>query len=186
MKRLTTFVLAAFILLPTLHASGEMKSGLQPGERTGAFYVSDITGPRKGDSLCYACAFGRRTVINIQTRTMNEELASLIQQIDKLVDPASQRSDDTKHGFVVYVTDDAESAADQLRKVADAKKIERVPLTVFDDPAGPQNYKLNSDAEVTVMMWTGQEVKFNHAFAAGELNADAIEKIVADAKKHLQ
>ena len=29
------------------------KSGLQPGDRLEAFNVRDITGPKKGDSLCY-------------------------------------------------------------------------------------------------------------------------------------
>lgn len=31
----------------------ELKSGLQPGQGTGAFNVKDITGPNKGKSLCY-------------------------------------------------------------------------------------------------------------------------------------
>jgi hypothetical protein len=31
----------------------EFKSGLQPGERTSAFQCRDITGPKKGTSLCY-------------------------------------------------------------------------------------------------------------------------------------
>ena len=31
----------------------ELKSGLQPGDAAAAFNVKDITGPRKGKSLCY-------------------------------------------------------------------------------------------------------------------------------------
>ena len=31
----------------------ELKSGLQPGDSAAAFNVKDITGPRKGKSLCY-------------------------------------------------------------------------------------------------------------------------------------
>ena len=34
-------------------ASAEVKSGLQVGDSAGAFQVKDITGPRKGTSLCY-------------------------------------------------------------------------------------------------------------------------------------
>jgi hypothetical protein len=31
----------------------ELNSGLQPGDTAAAFNVKDITGPRKGKSLCY-------------------------------------------------------------------------------------------------------------------------------------
>ena len=36
-----------------LATAGEVKSGLQPGDAAGAFNVKDVTGPRKGKSLCY-------------------------------------------------------------------------------------------------------------------------------------
>ncbi len=36
-----------------LVSAEEIKSGLQPGDPAGAFNVKDITGPRKGNSLCY-------------------------------------------------------------------------------------------------------------------------------------
>ena len=34
-------------------SADELKSGLQPGDKAGAFNVKDVTGPRKGKSLCY-------------------------------------------------------------------------------------------------------------------------------------
>ena len=34
-------------------AENALKSGLQPGEKTSPFHVRDITGPKKGTSLCY-------------------------------------------------------------------------------------------------------------------------------------
>ena len=37
----------------TLVSAEEIQSGLQPGDAVGAFNVKDVTGPRKGDSLCY-------------------------------------------------------------------------------------------------------------------------------------
>ena len=33
--------------------AGDVESGLQVGDRVGAFNVKDVTGPRKGTSLCY-------------------------------------------------------------------------------------------------------------------------------------
>jgi hypothetical protein len=39
--------------LATLAQAGEIESGLQVGEKAGAFNVKDVTGPKKGTSLCY-------------------------------------------------------------------------------------------------------------------------------------
>ena len=39
--------------LATVATAGDLQSGLQPGESAGAFDVKDVTGPRKGTSLCY-------------------------------------------------------------------------------------------------------------------------------------
>jgi len=36
-----------------LAMAGELKSGLQIGEKTKFFNVNDVTGPNKGKSLCY-------------------------------------------------------------------------------------------------------------------------------------
>jgi hypothetical protein len=37
----------------TLVAGAELKSGLEVGQKAGAFQVKDCTGPNKGKSLCY-------------------------------------------------------------------------------------------------------------------------------------
>ena len=41
------------ILALSADAPKALKSGLQPGDRTSPFNVRDITGPKKGTSLCY-------------------------------------------------------------------------------------------------------------------------------------
>ena len=46
--------LAALAAIASLSAAEkDLKSGLQPGEKTSPFNVRDITGPNKGKSLCY-------------------------------------------------------------------------------------------------------------------------------------
>lgn len=37
----------------TMVAAAELKSGLEVGQKAGAFQVKDCTGPNKGKSLCY-------------------------------------------------------------------------------------------------------------------------------------
>ena len=124
-------------------------------------------------------------MINVHARTVTDNLASLVKQIDALVDDAGSKSFSSKHAFVVLITDDPDKAETQLAKLADKHDIKNTPLTLFDGISGPRGYKIAKDAEVTVMMWKGHKVAFNHAFGKGELDAKAVKKVVADAKKHV-
>ena len=125
-------------------------------------------------------------MINIQAREITDNLASLVKQIDSLVDDAAAKSRGSKHAFVVLLTGDPDVAEAKLEDFAKKHQIKNTPLTVFDGISGPRGYKIAKEAEVTVMMWSKQQVDVNHAFAKGELDADAVKKIVADAEKHLQ
>jgi len=49
---LPLFGIVAACMASTSHAL-DLESGLQAGDKAGVFIVKDITGPRKGKSLCY-------------------------------------------------------------------------------------------------------------------------------------
>jgi len=54
MRHLALVAVGLLVTLPSARISAEeLKSGLQPGETAGAFNVKNVTGPRKGKSLCY-------------------------------------------------------------------------------------------------------------------------------------
>jgi len=54
MRRLQVATVGLLVAhLGVMVLADELKSGLQPGDRAGAFNVKDITGPNKGKSLCY-------------------------------------------------------------------------------------------------------------------------------------
>ncbi len=53
MKRVIVPSIALLIAGMCTAASADVKSGLQVGESTKAFNVKDVTGPKKGTSLCY-------------------------------------------------------------------------------------------------------------------------------------
>ena len=160
-------------------------SGLQPGDKTFAFHVQDVTGPRAGKTLCYACAFGKHSVINIQTKKLDAELLAFIKQLDPLVVPAGKIRGDSQHAFVVYLTEDPDAAQRELAAVAKKLDLKNIPLTMFDDFAGPKPYKLSQSAETTVMMWDENKVMFNYAFASGGMDKDDVGVVLATAKKHL-
>ena len=178
---LFTLTLLCLSYTSVLQANG-LRSGLQEGDYPFAFYVSDITGPAAGQRLCYRCNYGARPVVSIFTRTMNHEVAELVKEIDNVV---GRNRSSGMAAFVVVLTDDPDTQETTLRKAARQYQIEHAPLTVFNNDAGPGQYKLSEDADVTVMMWVDDDVKVNHVFRLTDLTGDAISRVVADTRKIL-
>ena len=121
-------------------------------------------------------------MISIQTRDITDELARLVKRIDSLVDDPADNAQ-TKKAFVVLLTDDPEEAQPRLEQLAESRKLKNIPLTIFDGLRGPPGYRIARMAEVTVMMWKDNRVEINRAFAAGQLDDSAVNKVVADAKQ---
>jgi hypothetical protein len=162
----------------------KVESGLKVGDYVSPFHVTDVTGSEAGDSLCYTCKYGGRPVVGIFVREINEDVAKLIQGIDESV---GKNSGKQMRSYVVLMTDDPDAEEAKLKKIAAKYKIKNVPLTTFDGVKGPPSYKISKKAEVTVLMWKGQEVKANHAFAkAKDVDKKSAKAVVADTSKILK
>jgi hypothetical protein len=85
-------------------------------------------------------------------------------------------------GSYAVFCSDKEGLDKQLEKIAGEQKLTKLVLAI-DNPSGPKEYKIAKDAEVTVLLYTEFQVKANHSFRKGELNAAAISKVVADVAK---
>ena len=162
--------------------AAELKSGLQPGDAPPAFNVQDVTGPAKGTSLCYRCRYGARPTVSIFTRNIDDNVISLIKQIDKQV---AKNDKQQMRAFVVLLTDDPDAAESKLQDLAKKNDIQNVPLTIFDGQVGPPDYKIAENADVTVLMWNKSKVAVNHAFEKGKLNKQAVETVAKDTGKIL-
>jgi hypothetical protein len=182
MKKLAA-VTAALVAVVCLAAqAAELESGLKPGEKVGAYNVKDITGPNAGTSLCYRCKYGSRPVVNVFARDVNDNLAKLVVEVDKLVE---QNKDKKMAAFVTVLAEDADKIAPQLEEIAKKHNIKNVPLTIFDGESGPSDYNIAQNADVTVMMWNKGEVKATVATEKGKLDAATIKRVVADSEKIL-
>ena len=117
------------------------------------------------------CVFARKT---------SEPLASLVKKIDEKIGENNKLK-----AFVVILTErtDKRTAA-ELKKLAEEAGIKHVPLTLHQDPAGPADYEIARDADITVLMWKGTKVKANHAYK-GDLTDEEVRAIVADIPKVL-
>ena len=121
--------------------------------------------------------------MNVFTRSLTDDLASLVKGIDSFVD---QNKTKQAAAFVVLLSSDPDADESKLKEFAKKHDIKNVPLTVFDGEAGPPNYKVAKDAEVTVLLWKQRDVKANHAFGKDGLNAAAVKKVLADTPKILK
>ena len=116
------------------------------------------------------CVFARKT---------SEPLTSLVKQIDKKIGENRKLK-----SFVVIIPKKGENPSADLTKLANDASIKHVPLTIGESPDGPPNYEVAKDADITVLMWSGHEVKVNHAYK-GALTVDNVRDIMTDIRKVL-
>src|SRR5262249_8188566 len=86
--------------------------------------------------------------------------------------------------FVVFVGADEETEK-KLKDLADKEGLKHTILATMEAPSGPEKYKVEKDADVTVVLYTKQKGKANFVYKKGELKEKSIDKIVADVKKTL-
>jgi hypothetical protein len=116
-------------------------------------------------------------------REVTGPLSSLLKQLDAAV---TKNKDADMRSFAVFLSEDADDMAEKLKAVAEKEKIsDNVPLTVVEEIAGPAAYKLDKDAEVTVMLYTKGKVVSNFAYKTGELKDKDVKAIVAQLPKIL-
>ena|SRR5579884_3840209 len=116
----------------------------------------------------------------IFAREINDGLTSLVKKIDEATD---KYSDCRMGSFVVFCSDD-EGLEKKLQDLAKKEKLKHIVLTI-DNPAGPKDYNVAKDADITVVLYTRQKVKVNHAFKKGEMKAKDIDQIVSEVSKIL-
>lgn len=112
------------------------------------------------------CVFARET---------SGPLTSLVKQVDEQI-----AKNKALKGFVVVLTDDSDKTARTLKEIASKGDVKSVPLTLVADPAGPPDYKIARNADLTVMMWKDGKVKVNHSFAKGKFTDADVKTIVSD------
>jgi hypothetical protein len=116
----------------------------------------------------------------IFAREISKPVTSLVKKIDAAT---AKNSEARMASFAVFLSDE-EGLDKKLKDWADKEKINKTALTI-DNPAGPSDYKIDKDADVTVLLYVRKHVKVNYAFKKGDLKGKDIEKIVGDLSKIL-
>ena len=151
-------------------------SGRAVGDITPSFVVLDVTGPHKGEPICYICEYeGAPTVIAFFQDT-GEETAGLLVKLNEL----AQQKKALKMVAAVISGPDGKP---WLEKLAEEKGI-KIPLVVFrkgKDDVAMKVYKLNAEAKNTILVSINRKVSANLTNVGVEnfkLVAEAASKIL--------
>lgn len=181
LHRIVGLSLASALLVSVALAGEAVKSGPQVNEDVpGPFHPYNVTGAKAGVKNCLYCQNGNNPVAVIFAREVCPEVTTLIKKLDECT---AQHSECKMGSYVVFLND-KEGLDKELKSMADKADLKKIVLSI-DNPAGPEEYKISKDAEVTVLLYTKHIVKANHAFKKGELKDKDIETIAQEVKKIL-
>jgi hypothetical protein len=172
-----TFALMGLVLAGGSLA-GEVRSSLPVGTSTQSIPVSDVTGPFKGERICYVCDFENAPNVLAFLRGPSDETAQLIVQLNQLYLKNKARN---FKAVVMMVA--GPGTKKWLEDLSRSEKLE-IPLTYFtkgpNDVAG-RVYKLNPDVRNTFLMTVDRTVAANVSdIGPGEFGqvVDATEKML--------
>lgn len=188
MKCFKILAIAATLLIgSTFSYADEVTSGLKSGESIGPFNVTKVCGAEDdsvpaGKNLCYRCKNGSRPQVMVFTRSSDAKVLELVNTLDQHVE---KNSDKQLRVFVNYLGESKDAATTAVKQLAEKSKAKNIPFVVPNEfENGPEDYGLNTKAEITVLVASEGKVVSSLGFAqAKDLNLDAVAKAVESAVK---
>src|SRR5262249_12449460 len=179
MRMVVCGLAVALALGATLSAAEPIASGPKGGEELpGPFHPLNVTGPDAGQKACLYFHSGAAPVAMVFAREATPAVAKLLKKLDE----AAVKNKSAEMGGVAVFCNDDGGLKSKLEELAKKEGLKEVVLAI-EGPAGPPEYKVAKDADVTVILYTKRVVKANHSFRKGELDDKTIEKVVADVSK---
>ncbi len=152
-----------------------LTSGPQVGEElAGPFHPLNINGKAAGKKNCLYCSNGANPVAMVFARECSPALKTLVKKLDA----ACEKNKAAKMGSFVVFCSDAEGLEGKLKTLAEDAKLKNVVLSI-DNPAGPEGYKVNKNADVTVVLYKNRTAKANFVFKKGEMTEKDAEAVIA-------
>lgn len=164
MIRVTVFrrlaILGVLVSLPlgARVLAGQVASGLPAGSPTPSIPVFDVTGPYKGERICYVCDYQADPAVFAFFRDTSDDTARLIVQLNQLY--LRHKARNFKAAVMMVAGMDAKRWLEDLSRSANLE----IPLTVFSK--GPADvaarvYKLNPGVENTFVVAVDRAVVAN-------------------------
>jgi hypothetical protein len=156
------------LLAIVIMGAGPIDAGLKPGQRPGPYTALVSVGPQRGQLHCFICETADRPAVIVFARSLSEPLGRLVRGLDQaLLDHKGAEL----RAWVTFLAADQPAFDPQVVRWGRDHAIRTVPLGVFEDTGGPPAYRLDREADVTVLLAVKQKVVRAFAFRAGELDA---------------
>lgn len=173
--------LVAVVLLAGAAFAADLKSGPQVGEDVpGPFHPLNVNGEDAGKKACLYCKAGDSPVVAIFARSADD--AALKKLIAKVEETAAAKNPKAELNTFVVFCSNSDKLEGQLKEFAEKANLKNVVLAI-EEPAGPEKYNINREADVTVVLYKERVVKANHSFARGKLTEKDIDAVAADIAK---
>jgi hypothetical protein len=150
--------------------------------------------PDKGTFHCLVSEHGLNPVVMVlvQGTEPSEALLTLLKKLDTAVE---KNQNARLASFVVFLTDKITNLAEMddqrdevvaaLEAKTKAAELKNVAVALDVLPKIKELYKLQDQAEVTVLIYNKLKVLSTHAFRKDELNDEGVQKIIAALGAHL-
>ena len=169
--------IVSLMLCTVVIGSDSVEDPLQQGDAIGAFYVTKVAGAEEdgvepGDSICYRCRYGSSPMVMIFARHTGEKLTRLVKELDSAV---AANEEFKLRGLLTLMGDDAAVLKDAGKEIVTAAGATKVPVVIADDvQTGPLNYRLRSDAEVTIVVAKDSMVVATFSSAEAQIDLAAV------------
>ncbi|MGI9471080.1 MAG: hypothetical protein ACR2NZ_06090 [Rubripirellula sp.] len=150
---------------------------LKQGDPVGVFYVTKVAGAeddgvKPGDDLCYRCRYGSSPMVMVFARRTGGRVTELVKRIEAAV---SNHKECRLKGLVTLMGENSSELKEAAGHVATEAAVTHVPVVVAKEfKTGPLNYKLSSDAAVTVVVAKDSQVVTTHTFATDKIDVSAV------------
>ena len=178
LQQLIPCLCAALFVAPGL-ARADVDSGPAVGNPVPELKVYAVTGDHADKEVTISTERAAKPTvwIFVPKDKFDRPMARLIKELDgKLADVTDARL------VAIWLTDDQFTTKEYLPKAQQSIKLERSALTFFQgDPAGPADWGINPDADVTVVVTGGGKVAATWGFVSA--NETVAEKILTALKE---
>src|SRR5262249_2789485 len=148
-------ILSSAMVFATAQTTGPVASGPKVGEDVpGPFHPLNVTGGQKGKKACLYCANGANQVAGVVASEATTAVATVLTHVDE----ATVKNEKANMGSYAVFCNDKDGLDKALTKLADDQKLSRLVLSI-DNPAGPKDYKIAKDADVTVLLYNDFTVR---------------------------
>ena len=175
MRRTTPILLPVLLfVLSSLNVRADVASGPGEGKALETLKVAVVAGESSGKELDFVAERKEKPTVFIfvVADKFSRPMARFIKTLDDKL-----RAGRTDVDIVaVWLTDDVNKSKDYLPKAFGSLKTERTAWSVFPgEKTGPNNWGINPDAEITVVVSDGAKTKFSKGYLS--INETEVPKV---------